>query len=92
MGIGLNGRVKLTVPKPAAQAPPQPKDEPVRDIKGTIKTKDTAYRKVEVVIPPFKSKALGANNLKTTPRKPQAFPLDLGKEVCLVEAYYCTGL
>ncbi|KAG8916969.1 Casein kinase I isoform alpha-like [Tulasnella sp. 417] len=80
MPNGLNGKVKLAMPKPPAQAPPPPKAEPVRDAKGVLKTKATVYRQVEVVIPAYKSKALGANNLKTTPRKPQAFPLDVGKE------------
>ncbi|KAG8949192.1 hypothetical protein FRC04_008990 [Tulasnella sp. 424] len=80
MPNGLNGRVKLAGPKPPAPAPPPLKAEPARDAKVTVKAKGTVYRQVEVVIPPFKSKALGTNYPKATPRKTQQISLDLNKE------------
>lgn len=80
MPNGLNGKVKLAGPKPPAPAPPPLKAEPVRDTKVTAKAKGSVYRQVEVVIPPYKSKALGVNYPKATPRKTQQISLDVNKE------------
>ncbi|KAG9005192.1 hypothetical protein FRB90_010503, partial [Tulasnella sp. 427] len=80
MPNGLNGKAKLAIPKPAAPAAPQPKVESCGDVKPVVKTKPLLSHKVEVVIPPYKSKGVTTKNLLTTPRKVQQVFLDVKKE------------